>query len=281
MKRFLNYFWRITAALAGVAVLAVGGIVLIEYHDFKKGLDGSPYAYPEVADGIYAVHMNDHTYRLYRPAQKKYLTPRYGWISGLAAGGAESLIVFCPKNSAKCGYLNARTGKVALKPRQYEHAFDFSEGVAFVVDSGRLSVIGPDGEIHFQMPGTFPKKNVVMLNLMYQDGKAAIPDSTGKYGIIDTLGEWILPPTYTEIGLAHGEGWRIVSDGDRYGLIAPDLTLSIPLVYDNMEFAEDGQSVFALQDGLYKQLTFDGRLCSQRKQNRFQPENRRARLCRI
>lgn len=263
MKRFLNYLWRIAVALAGVAVLAVGAIVLIEYYDFKKGLDGSPYAYPEVAEGNYAVRMNDHTYRLYQPARRKYLTPRYGWISGLAAGGADSLIVFCPKNSPKCGYLNAKTGKVALKPI-YERAWDFGEGVAFVVDSGRLSLIGPDGEIRFQMPGTFPKKNVVILNLMYQDGKAAIPDSTGKYGIIDTLGEWILPPTYTEIGLAHGEGWRIVcgGDGDRYGLLAPNLTLSILLNYSYMEFAADGQSVFALQDGLYKQLTFDGSSCS-------------------
>lgn len=259
MKRFLSYLWRIAATLAGVAVLAVGAIVLIEYYDFKKGLDGSPYTYPEVAEGIYVVRMNDHTYRLYRPAQRKYLTPRYGWISGSAAGGADSLIVFCPKNSPKCGYLNARTGKVALKPI-YERAWDFGEGVAFVVDSGRLSLIGPDGEIRFQMPGRFPKKNITIVNMLYMRGLAAVPDSTGRYGLIDTRGAWILPPTYTEIGLPHSDGFRIVVNGNRYGLLAPDFTLSIPLEYDNIDFSQDGHSVFASKDGFCKRLSFDGKV---------------------
>ena len=259
LKTILNILWRLAAILAGAAVLAVGIVVLVEYYQYKKGLDGNAYVYPEVADGVRSVRMNDHTSRLYRPEQDKYLTPRYAWISGRDMEGEDSLIVFCPEVIDRLGYLNAKNGKVALPPR-YERAWDFSEGCAFVVDRGRLSVIGPNGEVRFRMPGMFPKKNVVILNLMYRGGLAAVPDSAGRYGIIDRRGAWVLEPAYTEIGMPCGEGWRIVCDGDRYGLMAPDLTLSIPLDYGFIKFAKDGVSVFALKDGLCKRLAFDGKV---------------------
>ena len=256
LKTILNYTWRIALGLAGLAIVAVGITVVAEYYNIKKGQSGYVYSCPEVADGVRVVRMNDHTDRLYRPEQKKYLTPRHAWICENVAEG-DSLTVFCPRGGYDRGYLNARTGKVVISPR-FERAWVFSEGTAFVIDDGRLAAINPDGSIRFRMPGLFPKKNVVMLDLVYHGGAAPVPDSTGRYGIIDREGNWLVAPAFSEIWPVHGNGWRIVRDGGSYGLMAADLTLSLPVAYSYIEYAADGESVFAFKDGLCQRLSFDG-----------------------
>ena len=106
----------------------------------------------------------------------------------------DSLAVFCSEN--KRGYYNMYTGVIAI-PAQYRRAWVFSEGVAAVQRNGNIGFINHKGDavIGFK----FPYHGNPLSTFVFSDGHCVVADTTGKCGVIDKKGSWLIKPEYDNI----------------------------------------------------------------------------------
>ena len=106
----------------------------------------------------------------------------------------DSLAVFCSEN--RRGYYNMYTGEIAI-PAQYRRAWIFSEGLAAVQRNGNIGFINHKGEtvIGFK----YPYHGNPLYYFVFEDGHCVVADTTGKCGVIDKKGEWLIGPEYDNI----------------------------------------------------------------------------------
>lgn len=147
----------------------------------------------------------------------------------------DSLSVYC--SESKRGYFNAYTGEIAI-PAQYRRAWIFSEGVAAVQKNGMIGFIDHKGNtvIDFR----YPFHGNPISEFVFENGKCIVADTTGKCGIIDKAGKWLIKPDYDNISAF--EEYAIVS---KAGV--------------RMQMSYDGKIInsFVLDD--IKELTFEER----------------------
>lgn len=116
------------------------------------------------------------------------------WISMPMEG--DSLVCFSDGNHR--GYFHLRDGKVVVKPK-YQHAWVFSEGLAAVDENGRVKFINPKGEVVINHLFAYNEDD---FGYVFHNGRCAVRDGvSGKMGLIDRSGEWVLPPDYDDIYL--------------------------------------------------------------------------------
>lgn len=106
----------------------------------------------------------------------------------------DSLAVYC--SEGKRGYYNIYTGEIAITA-QYRRAWVFSEGVAAVQKNGMIGFIDHRGDtvIDFR----FPFHGNPLCEFVFDDGHCVAADTTGKCGVIDHSGEWIIRPEYDNV----------------------------------------------------------------------------------
>lgn len=152
------------------------------------------------------------------------------WTS---ASPNDSLSVYCTEN--KRGYFNAYTGEIAI-PAQYRRAWVFSEGVAAVQKNGMIGFIDRTGKTVIDFK--YPFHGNPLSDFVFEHGKCIVADTTGKCGIIDKNGKWIIKPDYENISAF--EEYAIVS---KAGV--------------RMQMSYDGRIInsFVLDD--IKELTFE------------------------
>ena len=116
----------------------------------------------------------------------------------------DSLSVYC--SESKRGYFNAYTGEIAI-PAQYRRAWVFSEGLAAVQKNGMIGFIDHKGNtvIDFR----YPFHGNPISEFVFENGKCIVADTTGKCGIIDKAGKWLIKPDYDNISAF--EEYAIVS----------------------------------------------------------------------
>ncbi len=165
------------------------------------------------------MYYSDKT-RVYDENLKKVLLEDVDWV--VTSDDYDSLAVF--SKNQKRGYLNRFTGEVAI-PETYTRAWIFSEGLAAVEDNGKLIFIDHKGnvvidnnlEVHYDDPKyTFEKGYCII--------KSPV---TGKMGLIDKRGEWVLPPEYDNIFNDDGF-WQVKKDGC-VGLYSAELRSLFPV----------------------------------------------------
>ena len=185
----------------------------------------------------------------------EFTTPRLDHVFINTYNSEDSLVVFRTFDRLR-GYLNVKTGKIII-PAQYQRAWNFSEGIAAVYKEGLVSFINSSGEPAFST--TFP----IRYNLNYDDiafqfhnGLCIMRTIDGKWGLINTKGEWILEPVYTTIS-APRNGYRIVSDGSLYGLISEDGQVVLPVEYDFIRIASNPVGFTVAKDGIAKIIDKD------------------------
>ena len=114
---------------------------------------------------------------------------------------------------------------------EYDKAWRFSEGYAFVVKDKKLFVIDKNGNrvstktIPYQENKNFDLINDAKCYYKYaeepdfilQHGTCEIKNKDGKVGLIDKQGNWVVSPMYESISKDVGEGYRIVSIKDAKG----------------------------------------------------------------
>lgn len=106
----------------------------------------------------------------------------------------DSLSVFCSDN--KRGYYNMYTGEIAI-PAQYRRAWVFEEGLAAVQKNGNIGFINHKGETVIDF--MFPYHGNPLSNFVFEDGHCVVADTTGKCGVIDKVGKWLINPDYDNI----------------------------------------------------------------------------------
>ena len=107
---------------------------------------------------------------------------------------------------------------------EYDKAWRFSEGYAFVVKDKKLFVIDKNGNrvstktIPYQENNNFDLitekcryKYAKEPDFILQHGTCEIQNKDGKVGLIDKQGNWVVSPMYKSISKDVGEGYRIVS----------------------------------------------------------------------
>lgn len=110
------------------------------------------------------------------------------WICKSSDG--DSLAFFSADK--KRGYFNRFTGELAI-PAQYEKAWVFSEGVAWVKKDGVLSLIDHDGNP--VLDRTFPYTERID-DYCFHNGLCAMLGDNECIGIINMQGEWVVEPEY-------------------------------------------------------------------------------------
>lgn len=185
----------------------------------------------------------------------EFTTPQLNHIFINMYNSEDSLVVF-RTHDRKRGYLNVNTGKIII-PAQYQRAWNFSEGIAAVYEEGKVFFINASGEPVF--PNTFPihyDLNFDDIAFQFHDGLCVMRTMEGKWGLINTQGEWVVNPIYNSMDAPY-HGYRRVYDGDHYGLLTNDGSLALPVIYDDIRRELAGNGWVLVKDGLAWKVDFD------------------------
>ena len=153
------------------------------------------------------------------PTVEEYEVTKYhGWGNfhdGLA-------ILYDSVNSPMNPCYIDRTGKVVIPPAGYSHAWDFSDGFAWVGKNGKLVFIDKTG-----------KETTTQYDeaLDFTEGFAAVKKGS-KWGFIDTTGKEVVPCTYDN-AVSFYQGLAAVQKGGKWGFIDKAGEEVIPFQYDD------------------------------------------------
>jgi len=183
-------------------------------------------------DDLVAIHTLDGKVSIKNEATGK-TTIKDIQLDWTYASPNDSLSVYCTEN--KRGYFNAYTGEIAI-PAQYRRAWVFSEGLAAVQKNGMIGFIDRTGKTVIDFK--YPFHGNPLSDFVFEHGRCIVADTTGKCGIIDKNGKWIIKPDYENISAF--EEYAIVS---KAGV--------------RMQMSYDGRIInsFVLDD--IKELTFE------------------------
>ena len=171
--------------------------------------------YPSYYDGIEYKYM-------YIMCNAKRVTPLFLRFSSPRNADAD-IITIVDAKSHKRRFFNLENCQ--MLEGEYDKAWRFSEGYAFVVKDKKLFVIDKNGNrvstktIPYQENKNFDLINDAKCRFKHADepdfilqhGTCEIKDKDGKVGLIDKQGNWVVSPMYESISKDVGEGYRIVS----------------------------------------------------------------------
>ena len=159
-----------------------------------------PVEFPDVAeeglllnDDLVAVKGNDGKITI-KDATTGKVTIKDIKIDWTQRSQNDSLAVFCSEN--KRGYYNMYTGEIAI-PAQYRRAWVFADGLAAVQKNGNIGFINHQGEAVIDFK--YPYHGNPLSNFVFEDGHCVVADTTGRCGVIDRKGAWLIAPEYDNI----------------------------------------------------------------------------------
>lgn len=211
------------------------------------------YNSEHLSENVVYYYYRDEKLRVYNLKTGKYTTPKVDWIAGVPL--RDSLTVFCYKG--KRGFLNVNDGRIVI-PAQYEKAWVFSEGLAAVYKDGKIGFINARNEVVLPFQYDYAYRKDRAIDYLFREGYCTMTNERGACGLIDTSGNWCIDPLYDCIWPPHGEGCRIVKDGNKYGLIDNDLRFRYPIEYDYISFAAEDVGILLSRNGRKWQVDFAG-----------------------
>ena len=249
--------------IAALCVLAVGVTVFacllanVYYDKYHKVSywDVQPQYVSENILMVYGSLGQEDFVRLKDVRTDQFTTPKLQHIFINEYCKEDSLVVFRTFDRLR-GYLNVNTGEIVV-PAQYNRAWNFSEGIAGVLKDGVVSFIKEDGELAFDK--TFPiyyDDDFSDIAFQFHNGLCIMKTMDNKWGLINTEGEWVVEPIYTTIS-APRKGYRIVSDGNFYGLISEKGQVVLPIEYDFIRLSSEPVGFTIAKDGLAKVIDYD------------------------
>ena len=165
-------------------------------------------------------------------------------------------------------YYRLQGDSLQILPGHFDHAWQFSEGLAAVVVNDSISFINEQGEtaipVRFPYVCRFDSHDQMFfdcqyshdyggiddyVDIVFHDGYCPIVAAPGRHGLIDRQGRWALEPEYEYIN--HPLlGYRIVKKNGRYGLMDRQLNLVLPIQFDNMSIDTNDETIL-LNDTWY------------------------------
>ena len=258
--RKLSVIGKILLTAFILACLFIAGLIGREYYKDHYGRVNPWYRDYEkkLSENVETHSFNTHTRydymtRVYNKKTGKYTTPRLDWVADVPE--RDTLTVFSHKG--KRGFLNVNDGRIIIEA-QYDKAWVFSEGLAAVVKDKKIGFINARNEVVIPFQYDYSNRSRWAIDYLFRDGYCTMTDERGACGLIDKAGNWVIEPQYDCIWTPHGEGYRIVKDGDKYGLLNPELKFAYPVEYDYIEFSAEDAGVLLSQNGRKWQVDFDG-----------------------
>lgn len=250
MKKFFKIVWKGLLGLA-VASVALFGVVLgwAWYEDYT-----SYYNDAFLSDDVMVRHYySQREYKVYNRQLDKITLKGLDKVVEPIKG--DSLTVFF-KDGVR-GFLNANTGYVVI-PAQYKKAWVFSDGLAAVVnESGKIGFVNKDNQV--VIPFRYDYRTEYPIDYLFHNGYCVMTDERGACGVIDKEDNWVMEPKYDCIWNLYFNKYRIVKEGEKYGMIDENLQFIFPVEYDAIEFAEsERDGVLLTKDYVTQHVAFDG-----------------------
>ncbi len=252
MKKFFKIVWKSLLGIAAVAVVFLGVILGYACYDNYTSYCNVAYLSNNVTVRYY---YNQREHKVYNRQLDKITLK--GLDKAVEPVEGDSLTVFF-KDGVR-GFLNANTGYVVI-PAQYKKAWVFSEGLAAVVnESGKIGFINKDNEV--VLPFVYDCRREYPIDYVFRNGLCVMTDERGACGVIDKEGNWVMEPQYDCIWNLYFDKYRIVKEGEKYGMIDENMKLVFPVEYDAIEFAEsERDGVLLTKDYVTQHVAFDGRV---------------------
>ena len=158
------------------------------------------------------------------------------WICRSSDG--DSLACYC-KND-KRGYFNRFTGEVVV-PSQYEKAWIFSEGLACVMEQGKLHFIDHKGQKAIDKE--YPYANY-LYDYCFHNGLCEMLGDGGRVGLIDKQGDWVVDPIYSGMTYYSKGFWEVYDNDYNYGLLDANGQVLLPVEYDYVDVREYDSCIY-------------------------------------
>lgn len=237
---FWMYVWKTLCLIVALSIAFVG---LLLFYAFCRNVVYFRWIRPAVVNRAYEVRyisgnialeylMYGKGIRVMDRQRDEVLLKGLDWVA-VPDGLTDTLAVFC--KDGKRGYLNRFTGQVEIAA-QYKRAWVFSEGLACVeTEDCRLVFIDREGEVvidkGLRYSGRFG-------GYLFHDGVCRAEDyHSGKVGLIDTLGRWVLEPEYDDV-VSYADFWQVRKDGLN-GLLTKDMDTVFTVSYPRMSIGDD------------------------------------------
>ena len=163
----------------------------------------------------------------------------------------------CYASNGFRGFLDVRTGRSVIPAERYTKAWLFSEGLAAVMEKdSTIKFIDTHGQVvisnkDFRYP-------VFSYGYLFYDSLCAMTDTSGKWGIINRNGDWVVRPEYDGIAHVQTGHWKL-SKNEQKGLLDKKANPILPLEYRDINVMEQGISV-VFDDYSMQMMTLDGSL---------------------
>lgn len=249
-KKIWSIAWRAVLFMLAVSIVV---IAVILGNLYKKHARRYCIEKELSCDVILKNYYNRQEMDIYNTRTRTSTVKDVEWIS--EASENDSLAVYCKRN--RRGYFNINTGEEVI-PWQYEKAWVFSEGLAAVVRDGKIGFINSRNEEIIPFEYCFTEQDGTTIDYLFRNGLCPMTNSAGDCGLIDKSGKWVLEAKYDRICSLHENRYRVVKDGEKYGLLDENLQFIFPIEYDNIEYASDGKGVFLTKNGYKWQADYDG-----------------------
>ncbi len=181
------------------------------------------------------------------------------WISSIDKNfGGDSLIRFSRKdfwgNKERFGYIDARTGKVAIEP-QFYYAGEFSEGLAAARGENGVGFIDTTGKIVVPVKGCIVGGKSAKIH----KGTAIVRTHDKKYGIISVSGEWALESKYDNIEYVDNRVYIVIAENYKYGAWSALNGWIFEPIYENIASNPSNTTLKITKKGLRWEANFDGK----------------------
>lgn len=132
------------------------------------------------------------------------------------------------------GYLNIYTGEVVL-PDTYKHAWNFKNDKCAVVcmENDSLYVIDREGRIR---SNGFKCSSRLKFGFVFNDGLCIMESNAGRFGLINTKGEWAMAPEYEWITRNPRTGAYKVMKNNLFGVLDKSLRQVLPIKFKDIDF---------------------------------------------
>ena len=174
----------------------------------------------------YVIHHDGCQSYLYNTKEGRRTISDIQWICKSAD---DSLTVYCQDN--KRGYFNMYTGKPVI-PAQYEKAWVFSEGVAWVMDQGELHLIDQEG--NDVLGRAFPYTESIDSYCFHQ-GICPMIEYNGRIGFINKQGEWVIDPFLSYVNHNDNGFWSGYDPDGNHGLLKDNGEVFLPFEFDYID----------------------------------------------
>ena len=193
---------------------------------------------------------NDGNSYIYDSRTRKKIIKGIDWIA-LPQNGDSLFIV---AKNGKRGFVNRYTGQIAI-PFNYDAAWSFSDESAAVCEGDSIYFIDHSGK---------PINDKKFLrkqgydNYAFHGNYAAIPYEE-KIGLMDRMGNWVLPPEYDNITIGNRNMWYVVNN-EKVGVIDTNGQFVFPIEYEYIKIHQNNGITVTKENHSQSRYDYDGTL---------------------